>query len=125
MISSTHSSNASPANATPGQQPSKHIEEDRNDPLVQEGARVGRNRAPLVGPDSVTGTRESASESNGHQGPEDLGQDQLEILKKINDGQRVVGDDATWAVKQGYAQQAEDSDIGLTDQGRAVLDGAS
>lgn len=100
-----------------GEQPGKHIEEDRNDPLVQEGARLGRNRAPLVGPDSVTGTQEAAIGDRGVLSPK-----QLDILRQIHQGQRVVGDEATWAVSQGYAQQAEDSDIGLTDKGRQVLD---
>jgi hypothetical protein len=105
--------------APSGEQPGKHIEDARNDPLVQDGARLGRNRAPLVGPDSVAGTPQSATGDAAHDA---LGPDRLDILKRIDRGERVVGDEATWAVIQDYAQQAEDSDIGLTDKGRQVLD---
>jgi hypothetical protein len=105
--------------APSGEQPGKHIEDGRNDPLVQDGARLGRNRAPLVGPDSVTGTPQSAS---GDAVQDTLDPDRLDIVRRIDRAERVVGDEATWAVSQGYAQQAEDSDIGLTDKGRQVLD---
>lgn len=103
-----------------GEQPGKHIEDGRNDPQVQEGARLGRNRAPLVGPDSATGTLASAT---GDTAADGLDAEQRGILEAIDRGERVVGDKATWAGSQGYAQQAEDSDIGLTHKGRGVLDG--
>lgn len=51
--------------------------------------------------------------------------EQRSILQDIDEGKEVTGDRANWAVINGYAQQAEDSDIGLTDQGRAALDEVS
>ncbi|MET0289322.1 MAG: hypothetical protein ABW178_06810 [Pseudoxanthomonas sp.] len=48
--------------------------------------------------------------------------EQRAILQDIHDGKRVTGDRANWAVAHDYAQQAEDSDIGLTQAGREALD---
>lgn len=47
---------------------------------------------------------------------------QRSILRDINEGQEVTGDRANWAVVNGFAKQAEDSDIGLTDRGRIALE---
>ncbi|PPU73653.1 hypothetical protein [Xanthomonas cucurbitae] len=47
---------------------------------------------------------------------------QLRILRNIYDTQRVTDEEANWAVRAGYAAQAEDGDIDLTHEGRNALD---
>ncbi|MCC4603622.1 hypothetical protein [Xanthomonas campestris] len=47
---------------------------------------------------------------------------QLRILRAIHDTQSVTDEEANWAVRAGYAAQAEDGDIDLTHEGRKALD---
>ncbi|MEA5125568.1 hypothetical protein [Xanthomonas floridensis] len=47
---------------------------------------------------------------------------QLRILRAIHDTQAVTDEEANWAVRAGYAAQAEDGDIDLTHEGRKALD---
>lgn len=47
---------------------------------------------------------------------------QRRILEDIIATRPVSADDATWAVKAGYAAQAEDGDIDLTPEGRLQVD---
>ncbi|MCC4620266.1 hypothetical protein LL965_09275 [Xanthomonas cassavae CFBP 4642] len=47
---------------------------------------------------------------------------QLRILRAIHDTQPVTDEQANWAVRAGYAAQAEDGDIDLTHEGRKALD---
>jgi hypothetical protein len=46
---------------------------------------------------------------------------QLAILRAIKATDPVSADDATWAVAEGLAVQAEDSDIDLTPAGKGAL----
>lgn len=48
---------------------------------------------------------------------------QIAILQAIAELQPLSAEQATWAVKEGYAVQAEDADIDLTPAGREVLAG--
>jgi hypothetical protein len=52
----------------------------------------------------------------------DIPDDQLAVLRDISEGKRITGDRANWVVVNGYAQQAEDADIDITDKGRAALE---
>lgn len=47
---------------------------------------------------------------------------QLRILRDIHDTKPVSDEEANWAVRAGYAAQAEDGDIDLTHEGRKALD---
>ncbi|KQQ75621.1 hypothetical protein ASF73_07405 [Xanthomonas sp. Leaf131] len=47
---------------------------------------------------------------------------QLRILRDIHDTTPVADEEANWAVRAGYATQAEDGDIDLTHEGRKALD---
>ncbi|WP_115528298.1 MULTISPECIES: hypothetical protein [Xanthomonas] len=47
---------------------------------------------------------------------------QLRILRDIRDTKPVSDEEANWAVRAGYAAQAEDGDIDLTHEGRKALD---
>ena len=47
--------------------------------------------------------------------------EQRKILQAIAAAEPVRGDAATWAVTAGWAVQAEDGDIDLTDAGRDAL----
>lgn len=46
---------------------------------------------------------------------------QIAILRAIEATDPVSADDATWAVTEGLAVQAEDADIDLTPAGREAL----
>ena len=46
---------------------------------------------------------------------------QLAILRAIEATEPVSADDATWAVTEGLAVQAEDSDIDVTPAGKDAL----
>lgn len=48
--------------------------------------------------------------------------EQRRILDDINATRPVSDEDANWAVKAGYAAQAEDGDIDLTQEGRTQID---
>lgn len=48
--------------------------------------------------------------------------EQRRILDDINATRPVSDEDANWAVKAGYAAQAEDGDIDLTQEGRKRVD---
>lgn len=48
--------------------------------------------------------------------------EQRRILDDINATRPVSDEDANWAVGAGYAAQAEDGDIDLTQQGRTQVD---
>ncbi len=48
--------------------------------------------------------------------------EQRRILDDINATRPVSDEDANWAVKAGYAAQAEDGDIDLTQVGRTQID---
>lgn len=48
--------------------------------------------------------------------------DQRRILEDINATRPVSDEDANWAVRAGYAAQAEDGDIDLTQAGRQQVD---
>ncbi|WP_329752807.1 hypothetical protein [Stenotrophomonas maltophilia] len=48
---------------------------------------------------------------------------QVAILRAIAGLNPVSAEQATWAVKEGYAIQAEDADIDLTPAGHEVLEG--
>lgn len=50
-----------------------------------------------------------------------LADNQLAILRAIEATDPVSADDATWAVTEGLAVQAEDADIDLTPAGREAL----
>lgn len=54
-----------------------------------------------------------------------LTDDQRRILNDIQATRPISDEDATWAVKAGYAAQAEDGDIDLTQQGRKFVDTTS
>lgn len=47
---------------------------------------------------------------------------QLRILRDIHDTKPVADEEGNWAVRAGYATQAEDGDIDLTHEGRKALD---
>ncbi|MEQ8036358.1 hypothetical protein [Xanthomonas sp. WHRI 6106] len=47
---------------------------------------------------------------------------QLRILRDIHDTKPVSDEEGNWAVRAGYATQAEDGDIDLTHEGRKALD---
>ncbi|KHM92175.1 hypothetical protein OR60_15405 [Xanthomonas vesicatoria] len=47
---------------------------------------------------------------------------QLRILRDIHDTKPVSDEEGSWAVRAGYATQAEDGDIDLTHEGRKALD---
>ncbi|MFA0922402.1 hypothetical protein ACDH50_02545 [Xanthomonas fragariae] len=47
---------------------------------------------------------------------------QLRILRDIHDTKPVSEEEANWAVRAGYATQAEDGDIDLTHEGRKAFD---
>ena len=51
-----------------------------------------------------------------------LSADQRRILEDINATRPVSDEDANWAVRAGYAAQAEDGDIDLTQAGRQQVD---
>ncbi len=48
---------------------------------------------------------------------------QLRILRDIQSTTPVADEEANWAVQHGYAAQAEDGDIDLTQKGRHAVDG--
>jgi len=48
--------------------------------------------------------------------------DQRRILRAIHTTTPITESETDWAVKGGYAVLAEDGDIDLTDEGRALLD---
>ncbi len=48
--------------------------------------------------------------------------DQRRILDDINATRPVTEQEVAWAVEAGYAAQAEDGDIDLTQQGRQLVD---
>lgn len=50
-----------------------------------------------------------------------LTEKQLAVLRAIEATDPVGAEDATWAVTEGLAVQAEDADIDLTPAGRAAL----
>jgi hypothetical protein len=47
---------------------------------------------------------------------------EIAVLRAIHATDPVSAEDATWAVTQGLAVQAEDGDIDLTPAGRSALD---
>jgi hypothetical protein len=51
--------------------------------------------------------------------------EQRRILDDINATRPVSDEDANWAVKAGYAAQAEDGDIDLTQEGRKRVDSST
>jgi hypothetical protein len=51
--------------------------------------------------------------------------DQRRILDDINATRPVSDEDANWAVRAGYAAQAEDGDIDLTQDGRQLVDSST
>lgn len=51
--------------------------------------------------------------------------DQRRILEDINATRPVSDEDANWAVAAGYAAQAEDGDIDLTQDGRKLVDSST
>jgi hypothetical protein len=51
--------------------------------------------------------------------------EQRRILDDINATRPVSDEDANWAVKAGYAAQAEDGDIDLTQEGRTQVDSST
>lgn len=51
--------------------------------------------------------------------------DQRRILEDINATRPVSDEDANWAVAAGYAAQAEDGDIDLTQDGRTLVDSST
>ncbi len=53
----------------------------------------------------------------------ELETDKLRILRDIGETRPVSEEEANWAVREGYAAQAEDGDIDLTQKGRHALDG--
>lgn len=54
-----------------------------------------------------------------------LTDDQRRILNDINATRPVSDEDANWAVNAGYAAQAEDGDIDLTQAGRQLVDSST
>lgn len=48
--------------------------------------------------------------------------EQLRILRDIHATRPVSEEETHWAVREGYAAQAEDGDIALTQEGRQLLD---
>ncbi|MBN6151037.1 hypothetical protein JR065_11840 [Xanthomonas sp. AmX2] len=48
--------------------------------------------------------------------------EQLRILRDIHATRPVNEEETHWAVREGYAAQAEDGDIALTQEGRQLLD---
>ncbi len=54
-----------------------------------------------------------------------LTEEQRRILKDINATRPVSDEEANWAVSAGYAAQAEDGDIDLTQQGRQHVDSST
>lgn len=54
-----------------------------------------------------------------------LTDEQRRILTYINATRPVSDEDANWAVKAGYAAQAEDGDIDLTQAGRQLVDSST
>ncbi|WP_353084666.1 hypothetical protein [Stenotrophomonas sp.] len=54
-----------------------------------------------------------------------LTDEQRRILIDINATRPVSDEDANWAVKAGYAAQAEDGDIDLTQEGRRHVDSST
>ena len=54
-----------------------------------------------------------------------LTDEQRRILDDINATRPVSDVDANWAVKAGYAAQAEDGDIDLTQAGRQLVDSST
>lgn len=51
--------------------------------------------------------------------------DQRRILEDINATRLVSDVEANWAVAAGYAAQAEDGDIDLTQDGRKLVDSST
>jgi len=49
---------------------------------------------------------------------------EITILRAIACVKPISSDQATWAVKEGYAVQAEDADIDLTPAGREIVERA-
>ncbi len=54
-----------------------------------------------------------------------LTDEQRQILRDINATRPVSDEAANWAVQAGYAAQAEDGDIDLTQAGRQVVDSST
>ncbi|MFP4897163.1 hypothetical protein [Paraburkholderia sp. EG304] len=54
-----------------------------------------------------------------------LTEEQRQILRDINATRPVTDEAANWAVKAGYAAQAEDGDIDLTQAGRQRVDSST
>lgn len=54
-----------------------------------------------------------------------LTDEQRRILNDINATRPVSDEEANWAVSAGYAAQAEDGDIDLTQQGRQHVDSST
>ncbi|HAU81978.1 hypothetical protein ABE571_03900 [Stenotrophomonas sp. TWI273] len=54
-----------------------------------------------------------------------LTDEQRQILRDINATRPVSDEAANWAVKAGYAAQAEDGDIDLTQAGRQRVDSST
>ncbi|MDX3935722.1 hypothetical protein [Stenotrophomonas sp.] len=54
-----------------------------------------------------------------------LTEEQRQILRDINATRPVSDEAANWAVKAGYAAQAEDGDIDLTQAGRQRVDSST
>jgi len=50
---------------------------------------------------------------------------QRRILEDINATRPVSDEEANWAVEAGYAAQAEDGDIDLTQRGRQEVDSST
>jgi len=57
--------------------------------------------------------------------PARLTDEQRQILRDINATRPVSDETANWAVRAGYAAQAEDGDIDLTQAGRQVVDSST
>lgn len=51
-----------------------------------------------------------------------LNDDQRRILRDIDSTTPITGSETDWAVNAGYAVLAEDGDIDLSSEGRALLD---
>lgn len=54
-----------------------------------------------------------------------LTEEQRQILRDINATRPVTDEAANWAIKAGYAAQAEDGDIDLTQAGRQRVDSST
>lgn len=63
--------------------------------------------------------------SGGTDTPTHLTDEQRQILRDINATRPVSDEAANWAVKAGYAAQAEDGDIDLTQSGRQQVDSST